>query len=152
MPPAFISLTVDVSFLFSKRSKMYKIIWIVQINQHYFPFISQNYNLVVSWYLCRKRCTILIDMNVDSMQLWKFTYFLWPSYSWPYCHISGGFHGILQRVRIAKRRRLLLQTPGPVLFGTCIVLMLRPFFPEFVTDLRTFWVSNIPRYFSVASQ
>ena len=32
----------------------------------------------------------------------------------------GGFHRILQRVRLANRGRLLLRTPGPVPFGTCI--------------------------------
>ena len=32
----------------------------------------------------------------------------------------GGFHRTLQRVRLANRGRLLLQTPGPVPFGTCI--------------------------------
>ena len=32
----------------------------------------------------------------------------------------GGFHRILQRVRLANRWRLLLRTPGPVPFGTCI--------------------------------
>ena len=32
----------------------------------------------------------------------------------------GGFHGALQRVRLASRGRLLLRTPGPVPFGTCI--------------------------------
>ena len=32
----------------------------------------------------------------------------------------GGFHRTLQRVRLANRGRLLLRTPGPVLFGTCI--------------------------------
>ena len=32
----------------------------------------------------------------------------------------GGFHGTLQRVRLANRGRLLLRTPGPVPFGTCI--------------------------------
>ena len=31
-----------------------------------------------------------------------------------------GFHRTLQRVRLANRGRLLLQTPGPVPFGTCI--------------------------------
>ena len=52
----------------------------------------------------------------------------------------GGFYRILQRVRLANRGRLLLRTPGPVPFGTCIVLMLRPFFPELVisTDLLSF--------------
>ena len=33
---------------------------------------------------------------------------------------SGGFHRTLQRVRLANRGRLLLRTPGPVPFGTCI--------------------------------
>ena len=31
-----------------------------------------------------------------------------------------GFHRTLQRVRLAIRGRLLLRTPGPVQFGTCI--------------------------------
>ena len=39
---------------------------------------------------------------------------------WPHYHISGGFHRTLQRVRLANRGRLLLRTPGPVPFGTCI--------------------------------
>ena len=32
----------------------------------------------------------------------------------------GGFHRTLQRVRLANRGRLLLRTPSPVPFGTCI--------------------------------
>ena len=32
----------------------------------------------------------------------------------------GGFHRTLQPVRLANRGRLLLRTPGPVPFGTCI--------------------------------
>ena len=32
----------------------------------------------------------------------------------------GGFHRKLQRVRLANRGRLLLRTPGPVPFETCI--------------------------------
>ena len=32
----------------------------------------------------------------------------------------GGFQKTLQRVRLANRGRLLLRTPGPVPFGTCI--------------------------------
>ena len=32
----------------------------------------------------------------------------------------GGFHRTLQRVQLVNRVRLLLQTPGPVPFGTCI--------------------------------
>ena len=34
--------------------------------------------------------------------------------------IFGGFHRTLQRVWLANRGRLLLRTPGPVPFGTCI--------------------------------
>ena len=32
----------------------------------------------------------------------------------------GGFHRTLQRVQLANRGRLLLRTPGPVPFRTCI--------------------------------
>ena len=32
----------------------------------------------------------------------------------------GGFHRTLQRVRLANRGRLLLRTPVPVQFGTCV--------------------------------
>ena len=39
---------------------------------------------------------------------------------WPYYQISGGFHRTLQQVWLANRGRLLLRTPGPVPFGTCI--------------------------------
>ena len=39
---------------------------------------------------------------------------------WPYYQISGGFNRALPRVRLANRGRLLLWTPGPVQFGTCI--------------------------------
>ena len=39
---------------------------------------------------------------------------------WPYYQNFGGFHRTLQRVRLANRGRLLLRTPGPVPFGTCI--------------------------------
>ena len=39
-------------------------------------------------------------------------YRFWPNF--------GGFHRTLQRVRLANRGRLLLRTPGPVPFGTCI--------------------------------
>ena len=45
----------------------------------------------------------------------------------------------LQRVRLANRGRLLLQTPGPVPFGL-VFMMLRPIIPEHVmsTDLLNF--------------
>ena len=51
----------------------------------------------------------------------------------------GGFHRTLQRVRLANRGCLLLRTPGPVPFGTCIC-----------SNVETFWVLNIPRYFYFA--
>ena len=35
-------------------------------------------------------------------------------------------------VRLANRGRILLRTPGPVPFGTCICSVLRPFSPELV--------------------
>ena len=40
--------------------------------------------------------------------------------------------GYLQWVRLASRGRLLLRTPGPVPFGTCICSNLRPISPELV--------------------
>ena len=45
----------------------------------------------------------------------------WPYYTfWCYYFIPRGSIGHLQRVRLANRGRLLLRTPGPVPFGTCI--------------------------------
>ena len=48
--------------------------------------------------------------------------------------------GHLQRVQLAKRGRLLLQTPGHVPFGLAFVLMLILLFPELVmsTGLLSF--------------
>ena len=37
-----------------------------------------------------------------------------------YYQISRGFHRTLRKIRLANRGRLLLRTPGPVPFGTCI--------------------------------
>ena len=56
----------------------------------------------------------------DYTNLWTY-YRTWPFYwFWPYYQISGVFHRKLQQVRLANRGRLLLRTPGPVPFGTCI--------------------------------
>ena len=46
----------------------------------------------------------------------------------------------------ANRGRLLLRTNGPVTFGLALILILRPFFPEFVmsTDLLSFDESAVP--------
>ena len=58
----------------------------------------------------------------------------------------GGFHRTLQRVRLANRERLLLRTPGPVPFGTCICSIVETIFSwtchvygpfEFRTSLGT---------------
>ena len=52
--------------------------------------------------------------------------FRWFNWNWTIIPILtllpnfGGFHRTLQRVRLANRGRLLLRTPGPVPFGTCI--------------------------------
>ena len=50
------------------------------------------------------------------------------------------FDRTLQRVWLANRGRLLLRTPCPVSFGTCICSNVGPFFPELVmsTDLLSF--------------
>ena len=46
---------------------------------------------------------------------------IWLYYRiWPYYPNFGGFHRTLQRVWLANRGRLLLRTPGPVPFETCI--------------------------------
>ena len=59
----------------------------------------------------------------------------------------GGFHRTLERAQLANRGRLLLLTPGPVPFGTCICCNI-----ETILSLtcHVFWVSNVPRYFYFA--
>ena len=64
----------------------------------------------------------------------------WPCYRtrpyyrfWPYYQILGEVSiEYLKRVQQANRGRLLLQTPGPVPFGTSFVLILRTFSSECV--------------------
>ena len=77
---------------------------------------------------------------------------------WRYYPNFGGFHRTLQRVRLANRGRLLLRTPGPVPFGTCICSndetilswtchVYGPF--EFRTSLGTsilLWTNGIAHY------
>ena len=57
-------------------------------------------------------------------QTWHQFAKLWPNWtSLPILNFLlnfGGFHRTLQRVRLANRGRLLLRTPGPVPFRTCI--------------------------------
>ena len=60
-----------------------------------------------------------------------------------YYQISGGFHRTLERVWLANRGCLLLRNLVLSHLGLAFVLMLRPFFPEFVmsTDLFEFRTS-----------
>ena len=62
----------------------------------------------------------------------------------------GGFRRTLQRLRLANRRRLLLRTPGPVPFGTCICSNVENILSWTCHVYGPFWVSNIPRYFYFA--
>ena len=81
--------------------------------------------------------------------LWTF-YRTGPYYRiWPYYQISGSFHKTLQRVRLAKRGRLLLRTPCPVPFGTCICSNVETIF-SWPCHVFGLWISNIPRYFYCA--
>ena len=56
----------------------------------------------------------------------------------------GGFHRTLQRVRLANRGRLLLRTPGPVPFGTCICSNVETIFSWIchVYEPFEFWTSH----------
>ena len=84
----------------------------------------------------RNRCVIVLFVALFVLSLCPFWHFCWCR---GFCHrIESdlflflflpiltflpnlrGFHRTLQRVRLANRGRLLLQTPGPVPFGTCI--------------------------------
>ena len=78
--------------------------------------------------------------------LWTY-YRTGPKYYrfWPYYQISGGFHRTLQRVRLANKGRLLLRTPGPVPFGTCICSNVEIIF-SWACHVFGLWISNIPRY------
>ena len=82
---------------------------------------------------------------------------LWTNYQtgpyyrlWRYYQISGGFHRTLQRMRLANRGRLLLRTPGPVPFWTCICSNVETIFSWTCRVLGP-WISNIPCYFYFAS-
>ena len=91
------------------------------------------YNDALNWSDFTTICELItkLDFNTDLTLLPNF----------------GGFHRTLQRVRLANRGRLLLRTPGPVPFGTCICHNVEPILSWTLSCLRTFWVSNIPRYF-----
>ena len=84
------------------------------------------YNDTLNWSDITPICELIteLDFNTDFDLITEF----------------GGFHRTLQRVRLANRGRLLLLTPGPVPFGTCICSNVRPFFPKLVmsTDILSF--------------
>ena len=63
----------------------------------------------------------------------------------------GGFHRTLQRVRLANRGRLLLRTPGPVQFRTCICSYVETILFELVksTDLLSFEHPSVLLFCSV---
>ena len=84
--------------------------------------------------------SFMVDMGISSiiMSFWDMTIYN-DTLNWsditPICQLItqldllpiltllpnfGGFYRTLQRVRLANRERLLLRTPGPVIFGTCI--------------------------------
>ena len=54
--------------------------------------------------------------------------------------------GHLQRVQLADRGHLLLQTPGPVQIGTCICSNVETILIWACHVYGTFWASGIPRY------
>ena len=71
-------------------------------------------------------------------------YRTWPYYwFWPHYQISGGFHRML---KLANRGRLLLRTPGPVKFGTCICSNVETNF-SWAGHVFRLNISNIPQYF-----
>ena len=93
------SFTVDMgissNIMKSPSPKCYMTFWDMTI-----------YNDTLNWSDITPICELITELDfITDFDL--FTYF-------------GGFHKTLQRVRLANRGRLLLWTPGPVPFGTCI--------------------------------
>ena len=71
----------------------------------------------IKWMDGREKSGILIRYYTSLRPYYR----TWLYYRfWHYYPNFGGFHRTLQRVRLANRGRLLLRTPGPVPFGTCI--------------------------------
>ena len=68
---------------------------------------------------------------------------------WRHYLIPGGFHMTFVTGAASQQRtlHLLLRTPGPVPFGTCICSNVDTILSRTCHVLRTFWISNIPRYF-----
>ena len=112
----------------SPSPKCYMTFWdlIIYSDTLHWPYISANRDFVTEMYLITVFGVITLFREVSI--------------------------GHLQRVRLANRGRLLLRTPGPVLFGTCIKILFLFWDHSFLNLLwiRTIWVSNIPRYFCYA--
>ena len=80
VPPVFISLIINVSFLLSNWLEMHKMRCIRQVNKNYFAFFAyfyRNYDFGILGVCWRKSRAILLETNVDIKQLWTFIYFLW---------------------------------------------------------------------------
>ena len=73
-----------------------------------------------TWHSGTWPCTMTPSIDLTLHQFAN----LLPNWTWlpilTLLPIFLGFHRTLQRVRLAYRGRLLLRTPGPVPFGTCI--------------------------------
>ena len=74
----------------------------------------------VTWHSGTWLSTVTPLTDQTLQQFWTYHRTRPYNHFWPYYNISGGFHGTLQRVQLANRGCLLLWTPGPVPFGTCI--------------------------------
>ena len=90
-----VDMVISSNIMKSPSPKCYMTFWDLTI-----------YNDTLNWSDITPICEFIteLDFNTD--------FDLIPNF--------GGFHRTLQRVRLANRGRLLLQTPGPVPFGTCI--------------------------------
>ena len=85
-------------------------------------------------------------------QLIRYYTNLWAYYrAGPYTRFWPCFRRTLQRVRLAYRGRLLLRTPGPVPFRTCICSNVDTIF-SWHCHVFELWISSIPRYFYFAFQ
>ena len=80
VPPVFVSLIVNFSFLLANWLEMHKMRCIRQVNKNNFPFLHNFIEIMILafWGLAgRKSSAIFREMNVDTKQLWIFIYFLW---------------------------------------------------------------------------
>ena len=131
----------------SSLMKVYGRYW--DLIKHYEIFLSQMLHDILGHDHIQWRPQLIRHYT----NLWTY-YRTGPYYLfWPYYQTSRGFHRTLQWVRLANRGRLLLQTPGPVPFWTCICStfetflfwtchVYRPF--EFRTSLRNLYFALWP--------